>query len=116
MKELPAKIPRELRPFRVAVAALVVLLFLLLLAASARAQVSEKAQAAFGGKCYSCHNVGGGDKQGPDLKGVTERRSKEWLHEFIKTPAAMNSKGDPAAAQLFKKFAPTVMPDQPLTA
>jgi mono/diheme cytochrome c family protein len=115
MKDLPAGMPRELRPFRVAVAALVVLSFLLLLSTSASGQGAERAQAAFGGKCYSCHNVGGGDKQGPDLKGVTERRSKEWLHEFVKSPAAMNSKGDPAAAQLFKRFAPTVMPDQALT-
>ena len=115
MKELSARRPCELRLFRVAVAALVVLLFLLLLSNSASGQGMEKAQAAFGGKCYSCHNVGGGDKQGPDLKGVTERRSKEWLHEFIKSPAGLNSKGDTAAKELFQKFAPTVMPDQTLT-
>jgi len=33
----------------------------------------------------------------------------------INTPAAVNSKGDPIATQLFKKFSPTVMPDQALT-
>lgn len=114
MKEVPARRPRELRPFRVAVAALLLLLFLLL-STTARGQATERAQAAFGKSCYSCHNVGGGDKQGPDLKGVTERRTKEWLHEFVKSPAAMNSKGDQAAKELFNKFAPTVMPDQPLT-
>lgn len=116
VKELPARRARAARPFRLAAAALAALLAPLLLAAPARAQATEQAQAAFGGKCYSCHNVGGGDKQGPDLKGVTERRSKEWLREFIKTPAALNSKGDPAARELFRKFAPTVMPDQPLSA
>jgi mono/diheme cytochrome c family protein len=115
-KELPTRTPRESGALRAAGSALLTLLIPLLAATSAGGQTAERAQAAFGGKCYSCHNVGGGDKQGPDLKGVTERRSKEWLHEFIKTPAAMNSKGDPAAQELFRKFAPTVMPDQPLSA
>ena len=85
------------------------------LANFAHAQSAAEGQALFGSKCYSCHNVGNGDRQGPDLKGVTTRRTKEWLHEFINTPAALNSKGDPVATQLFKKFNPTVMPDQALT-
>jgi mono/diheme cytochrome c family protein len=49
------------------------------------------------------------------LKGATIRRSKGWLYEFIKSPAAMNRKGDPEATALSKKFAPEVMPDQELT-
>lgn len=65
-------------------------------------------------KCYSCHSIGGGDKQGPDLKGVTDRRSKEWIREFTKSPTAM-SKKDPVAADLFKKFPATIMPDQTLS-
>ncbi len=69
----------------------------------------------FGSKCYSCHNIGSGDKQGPDLKGVSTRRTKDWLHEFINTPAAVNSKGDAIARELFTKFSPAVMPDQALT-
>jgi mono/diheme cytochrome c family protein len=81
----------------------------------AQAQSTAEGQALFGTKCYSCHNIGSGDKQGPDLKGVTTRRAKDWLHEFINTPAAVNSKGDPVATELFKKFSPTVMPDQALT-
>ncbi|NNE67008.1 MAG: c-type cytochrome [Pyrinomonadaceae bacterium] len=65
-------------------------------------------------KCFSCHNIGGGNKQGPDLKGVTDRRSEEWLKEFIRTPTAMSRK-DQDAASLFKDFAPEIMPDQSLT-
>lgn len=79
------------------------------------AQSIQEGEALFGSKCYSCHNVGSGDKQGPDLKGLTTRRTKEWLHEFVNTPAAMNARGDAFAKQLFSKFAPTVMPDQALT-
>jgi len=90
-------------------------LLISLAAVSARAQSIQEGQSLFGTKCYSCHNIGSGDKQGPDLKGVTTRRSKEWLHEFINGPAAMNAKGDAAARQLFAKFSATVMPDQALT-
>ena len=81
----------------------------------AQAQSIQEGQALFGTKCYSCHNIGSGDKQGPDLKGVTTRRAREWLNEFINTPAAMNSRGDATAVELFKKFPATVMPDQALT-
>lgn len=90
---------------------------IVLLAASitSYAQSAAEGQALFGGKCYSCHNVGSGDKTGPDLKGVTTRRTKEWLHEFVNSPASMNAKGDPAAKELFSKFTATVMPDQGLT-
>ena len=84
-------------------------------AVGAQAQSAAEGRALFGSKCYSCHNIGSGDRQGPDLKGVTTRRTKNWLHAFINTPAATNSQGDPAATELFKKFSPTVMPDQALT-
>jgi mono/diheme cytochrome c family protein len=88
---------------------------LLVLTASLQAQSIQEGQALFGTRCYSCHNVGSGDKTGPDLKGVTTRRSKDWLHEFVNGPAAMNAKGDATAKQLFAKFGATVMPDQGLT-
>ncbi len=80
--------------------------------ASAQAQAPAS---IFEKKCYSCHNIGGGDKRGPDLKGVPSQQPREWFREFIKSPAAMNRKGDPAAGSLFKKFAPEIMPDQDLS-
>ena len=81
---------------------------------SAHAQSIQEGQTLFGAKCYSCHNIGSGDKTGPDLKGITTRRTTQWLAEFINGPASMNSKGDAAANDLFKRFSPTVMPDQGL--
>ncbi|HUE80647.1 MAG TPA: cytochrome c [Pyrinomonadaceae bacterium] len=81
----------------------------------AQAQSAADGSALFSSKCYSCHNIGGGDKQGPDLQGVTTHRTKDWLHEFILRPAAMNSRGDAAARELFRRFSPQVMPDQVLT-
>lgn len=86
------------------------------LAQPATAQNPPPGAVDFEKRCYSCHNIQGGDKKGPDLKGVIERRSKDWLREFIQSPAAMNRKGDADANALFKKFAPEIMPDQPLTA
>lgn len=96
---------------------IIVVVFVLIcgLRTSAQAQSSAEGQAPFGTKCFSCHNIGGGDKTGPDLKGVTSRRTKDWLHEYIQSPAAVKDKGDPVAADLFRKFPATVMPDQPLT-
>lgn len=76
---------------------------------------SQGAATLFEKKCYSCHNIGSGNKKGPELNGVTAQRSREWLHTFIQSPTAMNRKGDPGATQLFSKFAPEVMPDQTLS-
>ena len=83
--------------------------------ASAQTQAPAPAATLFEKSCYSCHNIGGGDKKGPDLKGVTSRRSREWLQRYIATPAALNRNGDADAVALFKKFSPEVMPDQAIT-
>jgi mono/diheme cytochrome c family protein len=99
---------------RVANILLGALLLFLASAISSNAQV-DQGQKLFEGKCYSCHNIGSGDKKGPDLKGVTTRRTKDWILGFVATPQAIKSSGDAAAAQLFTKYAPEVMPDQTLT-
>lgn len=90
-----------------------IVIAVLLLASSAGAQ-STGAQ-LFEKSCYSCHNIGSGDKKGPDLKGVLARQPKDWLREFISSPNAVNRKGDAYAQQLFKKWSPEVMPDQALS-
>jgi len=68
-------------------------------------------KALFEGKgCLGCHGFGGGDKPtGPDLLGVTQRRSKEWLTKWIKDPAQM-LKTDKDAQALLKKFNNVPMP------
>ncbi len=100
---------------RIGLAVLSVWLPAMSLSHAASAQTPQGPAVMFEKRCYSCHNIGSGDKKGPDLKGVTDRRTRDWLHEYILAPAAMNRKGDQAAAELFKKFAPEVMPDQALT-
>lgn len=81
----------------------------------AQGQSTAEGQAQFSSKCYSCHNIGSGDKTGPDLKGVTSRRTRDWLHAYILSPATMKDKGDPVAVDLFRKYPATVMPDQVLS-
>ncbi len=66
-------------------------------------------------KCSSCHTVGGGDDVGPDLKGVGERRSEDWLIKMIQSSQSMISAGDPVATQLFEKFKRKKMPDHDLS-
>ena len=85
---------------------------------TAQTQQAPPSEAAvlFEKKCYSCHTVGQGDKKGPDLKGVNERRSKEWILEYLPSATAMVKRGDPTAMELFKKYAPEVMTDQDLSA
>ena len=60
--------------------------------------------------CNGCHKIGGGKLVGPDLKGVTARRDKQWLAKMILRPDVM-IKEDPVAKDLFKTYM-TPMPNQ----
>ncbi len=53
--------------------------------------------------CAACHTIGGGKKVGPDLKGVTKKRSKEWLHNFIRNSQEF-IKTDADAKAIFDEF------------
>ena len=55
-------------------------------------------------ECAACHTIGGGRLVGPDLKGVNERRDKEWLYSFIRNSQAMIQAGDPIAVELFNEY------------
>ena len=63
--------------------------------------------------CSSCHTIGQGDTIGPDLKGVTERRKRDWLLHFIISPGAAVRENDPIAKELVDRYK-MVMPDQDL--
>lgn len=51
--------------------------------------------------CATCHTIGGGVLGGPDLKGVTARRDREWLIRFMLDPEAFAR--DPAVVQMLKE-------------
>jgi cytochrome c2 len=71
----------------------------------------EKGKAIFQEECSICHTIGKGRKAGPDLKGVTEKRSQEWLHSFISDPEKMFKKGDAIATKLLNEYAGVRMPN-----
>ena len=64
----------------------------------------------FKASCAACHSIGAGVVVGPDLKGVTERRSAGWLNEFIREPARMVREKDATAVRLVAQFDGYVMP------
>jgi mono/diheme cytochrome c family protein len=69
----------------------------------------------FSSRCSSCHSVGKGDLVGPDLKGVTSRHDRGWLHRFIHSSQSVVRSGDPQATALFRRYGRQVMPDHPLS-
>ncbi|HJU84090.1 MAG TPA: cytochrome c [Holophagaceae bacterium] len=85
----------------------------LLAAASLAAQ--DPAEAQFRKSCMSCHTVGAGDKTGPDLKGMPQRRTREWAVAFIQSPASAFDRGDTTALELQKKFNGVKMPELGVT-
>lgn len=62
----------------------------------------------FNERCSGCHNFRT-DGIGPQLAGVADRDSAEWLIRFVRDPQAMIGSGDPRAVRLFRRFH-TVMP------
>lgn len=77
------------------------------------AHAAGPGEAKFNSICAACHTIGEGRRVGPDLLGVTERRSEEWLLKFIKSSQSVVASGDPDAVKLFEEFNKTPMPDMP---
>ncbi len=75
----------------------------------------EPGQALFKKICAPCHTIGVGDRVGPDLRGVAERRSPEWLARFIRSPQQVRAENDPVAAAMAEKFPGVRMPNLGLT-
>lgn len=73
-------------------------------------EISEETVDFFKANCVSCHTIGGGALAGPDLKGLLERRDREWLVRFILDPKAVIDGGDPYAQELFRVAKGTYMP------
>jgi len=60
--------------------------------------------------CAPCHTIGVGDRVGPDLRGVTQRRDRAWLSNFIRNPVRMLAQKDPVAVALAAQFPAVHMP------
>ena len=68
---------------------------------------------AFDSKCLACHSIAGGDKLGPDLYGVSKRRTDSWLAKWLKSPEQMLQSDADAKSMLDKYKLP--MPNQNLS-
>lgn len=67
-------------------------------------------QSLFKRFCAGCHSLGVGNRVGPDLHGVTGRRSREWLVRFIMNPEQMRKQQDQTALALTRQFPSVRMP------
>ena len=75
--------------------------------------VAVKGKLAFESKCLACHSIGGGDKLGPDIYGVSKRRNDAWLGKWLKSPEQMVQADVDAKTMLDKYKVP--MPNQNLS-
>jgi protein SCO1 len=78
--------------------------------ASAQDTTVVKGERLFKAYCAACHSIGAGVIVGPDLKGVTARRSLSWLKRFISDPGRMVREKDRTAVGLVARFNGYVMP------
>jgi nitrite reductase (NO-forming) len=72
-----------------------------------------KGKQDFESKCLACHSIGQGKKLGPDLLGVTKRRSEAWLVKWMKSPEKM-LETDADAKAMLKEYNGIAMPNQNL--
>jgi mono/diheme cytochrome c family protein len=79
-------------------------IFLLLLFAAASPVNADPGKELFDKQCASCHTIGGGDTGGPDLKGVTSKRTTDWLVRVIVEPDRLTAEKDPVQVELAKKY------------
>lgn len=71
---------------------------------SSAASPAQRGKILFEENCVSCHTIGGGDRVGPDLKGITARRDRAFLEAFIATPDKVLASGDPVAKSLLEQY------------
>lgn len=84
-------------------------------AAAGRVNDSSEGAYLFRTRCASCHTIGGGDRLGPDLRGVVESRPHAWLRRWIREPDAMIEEGDATAVALMARYRNLPMPNLGLT-
>ena len=61
--------------------------------------------------CTACHVMGEAKLIGPGLKGVTEKRNKEWLKKWINSSSELIASGDADAIAIFEEYGKVAMTD-----
>ena len=65
----------------------------------------------FQNRCSACHTIGKGDAVGPDLAGVTTRRTRDWLVRYLRAPEQLLAEQDPIAVALLAQYKDVPMPN-----
>ncbi|WP_218134369.1 c-type cytochrome [Mucilaginibacter gossypii] len=65
--------------------------------------MADKGKGVFTAKCSACHQITDQKVVGPGLKGVTKRRTPEWIMNQITNPVEMEQK-DPVGKALLAKY------------
>ena len=81
----------------------------------ADAALAKTGKSKFSSKgCNACHSIGKGKMAGPDLNGLYERRTAEWVKNWLKDPNTMLATDDQAKAML-KEYNGIKMPNLKLS-
>lgn len=107
----PIEPPTRVSSRRIRVPVLGSVAIIIALGLSGASLAASPGESAFNTTCIACHTIGGGRLIGPDLAGVTDRRSESWLIEFIRSSQSVIASGDPVAVGLAEEYAGMMMPD-----
>ncbi|MBC8227265.1 MAG: c-type cytochrome [Gammaproteobacteria bacterium] len=80
------------------------ILFILAAVISLSAFAQPDGAKIFKQNCTACHVIGETKLIGPGLKGVTEKRNKEWLKKWINNSSELIASGDPDAIAIFEEY------------
>ncbi|WP_341654751.1 c-type cytochrome [Blattabacterium cuenoti] len=65
----------------------------------------ENGMELFKKNCTACHSIDLRKKMiGPALHGVTEKRNRKWLHQWIKNNKSLRESGDKDALEIYKEY------------
>ena len=83
--------------------------------APVRIEGKTNGELLFKSRCLDCHSIGRGDGLGPDLIGLTKRRSSTWLRRWIVEPDKVIAEKDPGVMEMISQFKGLAMPNLSLT-
>ena len=87
-------------------------LSMIALEANAAPDPPKDGKLIFNSRCAACHNVNQ-ELTGPALAGVHDRRTMDWIVNFVRSSKTMVEKGDKDAVAIYEKFNKIPMPDHP---
>jgi len=78
-------------------------------------QAQSDGKEIFESTCTACHTIGSGRLVGPDLSGIYQIRTNEWLISFIRSSQQFIKSGDSLAVAIFEEYNRVQMPDNRLS-